>query len=389
MAFTIYLFLAVFALLGAARAQFGDMEMFSPRFYMGSPALERRQSDGCGADAYSCLDVGRPDKCCSKDQYCLLNKNFDAECCAIGSPCDSPCPSTAYACPATITVSGTKTTGPGCCGRSCPSTSQYKCAESFGGGCCSYGFDCAPGKSCVSAARPTTSPPIVGVIPPGCSKTNQFSCASSLGGGCCDNGYSCKISDGVNGCAPARGTSMLTRTGTGGSIATQTPQDSPGGGLSTGAKAGIGVGVAVAALGVIGGLLWFCVVHRRRARQSQKSESVPAISQGGSENPPGGSKAGGSKAGGSKAGSKRPSVGRSQPSDYFGPTAIPGPFTEEHTSPGTTPGTNRGVPAVPQSPGDIASPVEIDSRVQSEMPTSSTNESSMAKGTVQHPVELP
>lgn len=189
---------------------------------------------------------------------------------------------------------------------------------------------------------------------------------------------------------------MSTRTGPGGTIATQAPQGS-GGGLSAGAKAGIGVGVAVVALGIIGVLLWFFVAHRRRARQSQKSDSVPARSQGGSEKPvgskAGGSKTGGSKAGGSKAGSKagskKPSVGRTQPSDYFGPTATIGPFTEHNATPATTPGANRGVPAIPQSPGDIATPVEIDSQVQSTRPTPNIDEYATAKGVTEHPVELP
>jgi hypothetical protein len=46
--------------------------------------------------------------------------------------------------------------------------------------------------------------------------------------------------------------------------------------------------------------------------------------------------------------------------DYFGPTAVVGPFTLDLTSPVTSPG--RGVPVIPQSPGDIQVPVEIDSR---------------------------
>jgi hypothetical protein len=49
-----------------------------------------------------------------------------------------------------------------------------------------------------------------------------------------------------------------------------------------------------------------------------------------------------------------------QAADYFGPMAVAGPFTSDLTSSVTSPG--RGVPMIPQSPGDIQVPVEIDSR---------------------------
>lgn len=69
----------------------------------------------------------------------------------------------------------------------------------------------------------------------------------------------------------------------------------------------------------------------------------------------------------SKAGSKsskRPTLSNRQDTDYFGATAPSGPFTEENTSAATSPGygSNRGVPATPQSPNDIAAPVEIGGR---------------------------
>lgn len=47
-------------------------------------------------------------------------------------------------------------------------------------------------------------------------------------------------------------------------------------------------------------------------------------------------------------------------SDYFGPSARPGPFTDGSVSPGSLAGTNRGVPLSPHSPGDIATPVDTD-----------------------------
>jgi hypothetical protein len=183
----------------------------------------------------------------------------------------------------------------------------------------------------------------------------------------------------------------MTRSGSLGIHATAVPTDSGGKGLSTGAKAGIGVGVSLGALLIIGALLYFFVIHRREAAalQSQRlEESQPPMSQAaGSTVGGGGSEQNGSRAGGSK----RPTATRedSQPSDYFGPTAVPGPFTEgDATSAGTSPGYDRGVPAHPQSPGDIASPVEIDSVNHSNL-ASPNRDFTSVPGTVEHRVELP
>jgi hypothetical protein len=160
-------------------------------------------------------------------------------------------------------------------------------------------------------------------------------------------------------------------------IVTAVPKSSNGG-LSTGAKAGIGVGVAVGALAIIGALMWFFLVHRPRARQSSKATSVPPAAM---------SQASKSERNGAPP---RPSPGRqaSQPSDYFGPAAESGPFTEDHNSPAMSPGSNRGVPATPQSPGDIAVPVEIDSRSHSNVTTPGAFEYQKKAGPAP-PVELP
>lgn len=102
-----------------------------------------------------------------------------------------------------------------------------------------------------------------------------------------------------------------------------------------------------------------------------------------------------------------------QPSDYFGPTATAGPFTEEgvhdYTTQATSPGYvtaqgspyERGVAATPQSPGDIVTPVEIDSKEQSNVNTPSQFINTATGGgtrgqqeprrqeSVEHRVELP
>lgn len=90
-------------------------------------------------------------------------------------------------------------------------------------------------------------------------------------------------------------------------------------------------------------------------------------------------------------GGKRPSNGRSG-SDYFGPTAAAGPFTEPNDSAATSPGANRGVPVSPQGPGDILLPVEIDSkssRVHSNVTTPGAFEFTKPQSPTVEPVELP
>ncbi|KAH7350991.1 hypothetical protein BKA65DRAFT_549972 [Rhexocercosporidium sp. MPI-PUGE-AT-0058] len=362
-----------FALCYLTTAQYAGMELpaaLSPRYYLGG--LVERQSGICpdASKEHSCLDVGNTSFCCENDNYCIINNTFGLTCCPIGSNCGiTACDSAHYICPSTITNSGKATTTTACCARSCPTTSQFKCDASFGGGCCGYGSVCASGNQCISTATPSPSA-IVSQIPSGCT-TSQIACPTSIGGGCCDVGLACTVVDNTNYCAASTG--MATRTGVNGILATAVPKSS--GGLSTGAKAGIGAGVAVLACVAVGIFLWFCLAHRRRSRSDQSvTASGPEMSQG------------------SEAGLKRPSHGR-QASDYFGPTAAPGPFTEGATSPTSpisrSPGGIRGVPMNPQSPGDITTPVEIDSRDHSNVTSPRLFEYSKSGQTTNHPVELP
>ena len=138
-----------------------------------------------------------------------------------------------------------------------------------------------------------------------------------------------------------------------------------GGGLSTGAKAGIGVGVAVVACAILGALGWFCLIKRRRAREPTDASSS---SQQASQQPPhrtlGSDR---SPAAMSEVTSDitRTSRLRGLTQDYFGPAAVPGPYTDPAASAATSPGTPaRGVPLMAHSPNDITAPVEIDSRLQ-------------------------
>lgn len=188
---------------------------------------------------------------------------------------------------------------------------------------------------------------------------------------------SCTVVDNTNYCASAA--SSAIRTGPEGIVASgvSETETSKSSGLSTGAKAGIGVGVALGACVLVGALLWFCVVHRRnaRAKMSQHESSAPALSQ----------------VSGSKADTNRPNPGPRSRSDYFGPSAKAGPFTDDMTSFGASPGANsRGVPLSPDSPVDISAAVEIDSRDYSNV-TSPGYINEYMKGTsaTGFPIELP
>jgi hypothetical protein len=311
--------------------------------------------------------------CCPNTQYCQINSTFSAQCCDIGSTCGNPCDDAHYVCSSTATISGTATVTAACCPRSCPSISQFKCASAYGGGCCPFGYACESGNSCSATAAATTSNAvIVSEAPSGCT-TSQIACPSTMGGGCCGVGLSCTVVDNTNYCASASTSAM--RTGPDGILASGVTESQKSSGLSTGAKAGIGAGVALGACMIIGGLLWFCVVHRRHARaaRSQHESSAPALSQ----------------VSGSKSEGSRPSAGRKLTQDYFGPAASAGPFTNT-LSQGTSPGADRGVPLSPDSPGDIASPVEIDSRNHSNVTSPGyIDEYMKGPATAEYKIELP
>ncbi|RAL61383.1 hypothetical protein DID88_009517 [Monilinia fructigena] len=271
----------------------------------------------------------------------------------------------------TTTISSTATTTSTCCPRACPSVSLYKCASSLGGGCCNYNAQCVSSdgsSACAVTVSSSSTTALVSVIPSGCT-TNQISCASSLGGGCCNVGLGCTVLSGTNYCAATTGASSAIRTGNNGVMATGSSNSSSASpGLSMGAKAGIGVGVSVVALAGLGTCIFLFTIHRRRALSSKSSSRPDA------DIPAAMSQISGSHAAPSKSGSKgsRPAQGNRHGSDYFGATAPSGPFTGD-TSAATSPGfgSERGVPVTPQSPSDIAAPVEIGGRERKKSGTGS------------------
>ncbi|KAK7403816.1 hypothetical protein QQX98_010413 [Neonectria punicea] len=319
-----------------------------PRFFLDkSNPLAKRDVD-CGEEHHSCLDVGFGDECCENDSYCYVNRDGKAKCCPIGSNCsaDSDCDSTAYFCTRTVTASGTPTAREGCCGRKCRETSLYLCASSLGGNCCAYGAECRAGGECASTQKPSKSA-LLTPIEDGCT-TSQHKCAD--GSGCCDNWQHCTEVSSTGYCAagnPSESISVVPEPGS--------EDDS----LSNGAKAGIGIGAVVGTSIIVGCLTWLCI-SKRRQRQRTLSRQSAGIegSGGGQESAPG---VDGMT---DVSGTDHSRIRQGLTQDYFGPDAVPGPFTETVASTSTSPGHVRAVPSMPQSPGDITAPVEIDSTVK-------------------------
>lgn len=335
------------------------------------------------------------------------------QCCALGSTCGGSCGTDKYFSVITTTqtlTSGSVSTSVGtaaaCIGRKCQST-NYLCPESMGANCCAYGQDCASSSQCLDygAATSTTSglagPTVATMIPSGCSLQGDSPC--SVGGpgiatttGCCGAGFTCAVSSSKAICTSVQSTSSTSGpipTGSGISIVPQSR------GLSSGAKAGIAVGVVIAAALVIGAATWFCIRRRRSGRSTTTgNEMASGINGAGAGT---GGRGGGLAAAGrfeSDDGGLRPYGPSSGPhmsevdgyaasssargggplpglaNDYFGPVAASGPYTTppEHPyygpgGPGTSPDylnnarAVRGDGGTPHGPDDIAAAVEIGS----------------------------
>ncbi|KAI1778202.1 hypothetical protein F4818DRAFT_289346 [Hypoxylon cercidicola] len=354
---------------------------FGPRLFMNGmppiptlPDKQKRQTpDQCGPDQHSCLEIGPAGAawCCRNDQYCFLNATWQPQCCGQGTTCGSPCAEDALFCnstvvstvtvatSATITVVEQTSDVAACCGRRC-SSSSFLCQTDFGGQCCEYGAQCLSGGLCLFTST-TAMPTVVTPIPPGCS-TSQYAC--SEGGGCCSFGSTC--------------TSTVSGTFTSQACAANlTVVDS--GGLSEGAKVGIGVGIAVGAAVVIGALTWFFVRRRRDAR-SRRGGATQTGSGPGDEGPEGDLVRPFMRPGvmsdiyspSTLVGGRPPLHETGLTYNYYGPDPVAGPFTDRTDStPGRNPSTEpRSSPGFfdhaairanqyPDRPNDIVNPVEL------------------------------
>ncbi|VUC37353.1 unnamed protein product, partial [Clonostachys rosea] len=194
---------AAAGLAAAARQRLaGFASDLIPRFWMDPAIPLLGRDDNCDYDTHHfCNDIGHGNVCCANDQYCYVDKNFNAKCCAIGSNCttDNPCPNSAsYYCSQVQTTSGTTTTASGCCGRACPSTSFFLCPQDNGGNCCHYGSQC-DGGNCKAIVTASSSATLLTPIQQGCT-TSQYRCSD--GQGCCDNNQICTDVSGTGYCTP-------------------------------------------------------------------------------------------------------------------------------------------------------------------------------------------
>lgn len=235
---------------------------------------------------------------------------------------------------------------PACCPLACPAATEYKCPSSLGGKCCSLGATCVS-DGCVATLPPTTSTTSSSI--PSCA-TSNIPCTDGLGG-CCNSGAHCTTVQSTGYCASGSAAPTELRIGgkTGDEIV-EKPRS--GGGLSSGAKAGIGAGVAIGALLVIGAAVWWWISRRRQAGGSAPRGSGRGSGPWGSAR--GGTETVVSMQQGSTPGG--PDMAGRGTEDYFGPTAGIGPFTGAEGAGMTRSGA---VPVSPDQPGDIQPAVEI------------------------------
>ncbi|KAI9167719.1 hypothetical protein HJFPF1_03853 [Paramyrothecium foliicola] len=340
--------------VAVASARYGAMSVndaiLVPRHFQDKSVPLLKREGACAANYHGCLDVGRGSNCCSNNSYCYITSSDELRCCPNGSDCpdNNQCARDKFRCYETQTITRSAEATPlvtsraGCCNRACPKSSQYLCPPDRGGRCCPYGFECRANGNCERFV-PESQPPVVNQIPEGCTTTSQFLCAD--GQGCCDEGRVCTIASNTAYCSLALTTDTNVAEVDG----------SPG--LSEGAKAGIAIGAIFGAGIIIAAVTWLCITRRRRRRQQTATQQSAPSAAGGQPYYDGMTEL--------TASTRPPANGLTQ--DYFGPDAVVGPFTETVISTAaTSPNPERtGVPSQPQSPGDIAVPVEIDSRAQS------------------------
>ncbi|KFY76461.1 hypothetical protein V499_03883 [Pseudogymnoascus sp. VKM F-103] len=346
----------------------------SPRHFLGSPPQQLRERQDIFVcpkpNSHRCDDTGFPNDCCLDTEFCFVDNNFNSSCCAIGNNCASVniCTDTAFFyCHTTSTITATTTSPtrsvssgssitsppnpnitvfPACCPRPCSAASAYQCPESLGGGCCSLGYSCLS-NACYKSI-PTTSSTTSSSVPS--CPTSDIPCTDDVGG-CCNSAAHCTMLESTGYCATGSAAPTERRIGgTSGNNVIEKPRG--GGGLSSGAKAGIGAGVAIGALLVIGAAVWWWISRRRQAGGSAPRGSGRGSGPWGSAH--GGTETVVSMQQGSTPGA--PDMAGRGTEDYFGPTVGIGPFTGAE---GAGAARSGAVPVSPNQPGDIQPAVEI------------------------------
>ncbi|CAK7220861.1 hypothetical protein SBRCBS47491_004333 [Sporothrix bragantina] len=297
--------------------------------------------------------------------------------------------------------------GGGCCsfGQTCASNSQ-----------------CIWTASEASTSPDTSATGLVSALPSGCT-TSQIACPSSLGGGCCALGHTCTVVSSQIFCASAPGATIsgiTTTTDDGGSSNLSTGAKA---GIALGAVVGGAALIGAAAWvcvrqrrarrgstrrdsslpppsfgtheyddlqqqprvdpqmhqpdmypGVAGSVATSTPARSwRRPLNFRRNTASTGFGGMGAANSSSGAGGGGtpgvggptpseseamSRAGGVPGGGRLPGLAQ----DYFGPNAVPGPFTVPGYDTQAMGGNgNGGVPMQPHGPHDIVAPVEIDS----------------------------
>ncbi|KAM3452367.1 hypothetical protein NHJ6243_009394 [Beauveria neobassiana] len=224
------------------------------------------------------------------------------------------------------------------------------CFVSTGGEsrCCPLGSNCVADSPCNSKSyyctRTATSTALplpsvagnateTGCCGRRCPQPQYFLCPADLGGNCCPYGAECRADGSC--VAPVTLTMTTTTTSTLTTNTTLPTVQCPsgacatnaagGGGLSPTTKAGIAVTVVASTGVVVGALTWLWLLRKKRAKARAAARAISV--------------------------SEVPGDGVGEPRGYFDDAAV------------GAPGAARAVPSQPNTPGDITSPVEIDSTV--------------------------
>lgn len=219
--------------------------------------------------------------------------------------------------------------------------------------CCPLGSNCVADSQCNSesyycartvAATLQASAAVANATETGCCgrscpQARYFLCPTALGGNCCPYGSECRA-DGN--CVASASSPTITTTGTasgsptvlcprGSCAGTATPRGG-GGELSSTTRTGIAVTVVAGTGVVVGMLVWLWMTRRRRSKARAAAATTTTASREESSV------------------SEVPGGGVTETAGYFGIGGAAMPS-----------GAARAVPSQPDTPGDIASPVEIDS----------------------------
>lgn len=222
--------------------------------------------------------------CCLNTQYCIVNTEFQTQCCDLESQCGNPCDADHYLALETVTTTSSGdtsvTVSTVCAGRQCSGT-FYACPSSLGGGCCGFDNDCATDAAGSPVCVGVTAASTAGTS--GCA-TGQFQCGvSSNAEYCCSSDQLCTSLQAPS--ATASESSLSTGYAcqslaaviagiTGSSTPVQPIEtgNSTNQSRSTSLKIGLGVGIPVG-LVCIGGLLTFGIWQRRTRRLEQTKQS--------------------------------------------------------------------------------------------------------------------